>query len=77
VVPWKRRLDHATRTLGLVLPVVRGIGLADVLVACDEGNAASRKVILANGGVPAGREMHDGAPGKLRFWVATGDGSGQ
>ena len=37
----------------------------------------ARKAILANGSVPAGREMHDGAPDKLRFWVATGYGSGQ
>jgi predicted acetyltransferase len=76
VVPWKQRRGYATRALGMVLPVARGIGLRRVLVTCDEGNAASRKVILANGGVPAGRETHDGAPAKLLFWVATGAGGG-
>lgn len=71
VVPWKRRRGYATRALRLILPVARSNGLARVLVTCDEDNSASRKVILANGGVPAGREVHDGAPTKLRFWVAT------
>ncbi|HEX3501311.1 MAG TPA: GNAT family N-acetyltransferase [Stellaceae bacterium] len=76
VVPWKQRRGYAARALSLVLPVARSIGLARVLVTCDEGNAASRKVIQANGGVPAGRETHEGTPTKLRFWVATGGGCG-
>jgi predicted acetyltransferase len=71
VVPWKRRRGYATRALGAILPVARGIGLGRVLVTCDEDNIASRKVILANGGVSDGSERHDGAPNKLRFWVAT------
>ena len=77
VVPWKQRRGYATRALGLVLPVARAIGLIRVLVTCDEGNAASRKVILANGGVPAGHETHEGRPDKLRFWVATDGRCGQ
>jgi predicted acetyltransferase len=72
VVPWKRRRGYATRALALVLPVAREIGLRRILVTCDEGNEASRKVILANGGLADGRETHEGAPDKLRFWVATG-----
>jgi len=72
IVPWKRRRGYATRALALILPIARAIGLARVLVTCDEDNIASRKVILANGGVPAGHERHEGAPDKLRFWVATG-----
>jgi predicted acetyltransferase len=72
VVPWKRRRGYATRALALVLPVAREIGLRRILVTCDEGNEASRKVILANGGLADGRETHEGAPDKLCFWVATG-----
>ena len=72
IVPWKRRRGYATRALAVILPIARAIGLARVLVTCDEDNIASRKVILTNGGVPAGRERHEGAPDKLRFWVATG-----
>jgi predicted acetyltransferase len=71
VVPWKRSRGYATRALALVLPVARAIGLRRVLVTCDVGNEPSRKVILANGGVAGGRETHEGAPDKLRFWVAT------
>jgi predicted acetyltransferase len=72
VVPWKRRRGHATRALALVLPIAREIGLARILVTCDATNEPSRRVILANGGVADGRTSHDGAPDKLRFWVATG-----
>jgi predicted acetyltransferase len=72
VVPWKRRRGYATRALALVLPVAREIGLRRVLVTCDATNEPSRRVILANGGVADGRETHEGAPDKLRFWVATG-----
>jgi predicted acetyltransferase len=72
VVPWKQRRGYATRALALILPVARAIGLRRVLVTCDAGNEPSRKVILANGGVAGGRETHEGAPDKLRFWVATG-----
>jgi predicted acetyltransferase len=71
VVPWKRRRGYATRALALVLPVARSVGLGRVLVTCDEDNEASRKVVLANGGVPAGRETQGDGKTKLRFWVAT------
>ncbi len=71
VVPWKRRRGYATRALALILPIARAIGIARVLVTCDATNEPSRRVILANGGVADGRETHEGAPDKLRFWVAT------
>jgi predicted acetyltransferase len=77
VVPWKRRRGYATRALALVLPVARAIGLSRIPVTCDEANIASRKVVLANGGIPAGRETRDGAPDKLRFCVATAVGTAQ
>jgi len=41
------------------------LGLRRVLLTCDTGNEASRRVILANGGVPDGR-----ARGEDRFWIA-------
>jgi predicted acetyltransferase len=71
VVPWKRRGGYATRALGLVLPVAREVGLRHVLVTCDDDNVASRKVILANGGIAAGTQRHYGKT-KLLFWIATG-----
>jgi predicted acetyltransferase len=67
IVPWKQRRGYATRALALILPVAREVGLARVHVTCDADNAASRKVILANGGVPAEAQPHE--PTKLRFWI--------
>ena len=51
VVPWKRRRGHATRALGLILPLARAEGLPYVELTTDADNRASRKVIEANGGV--------------------------
>ncbi len=73
IVPWKQRRGYATRALALILPAAREVGLARVLVTCDEDNAASRKVILANGGVAAGtqRPERPDQPTKLLFWLNT------
>jgi predicted acetyltransferase len=70
VVPWKRRRGYATRALGLILPIARQVGLRRVLVTCDDDNLASRKVILANGGIAAGSRRAYGRT-KLQFWVPT------
>jgi predicted acetyltransferase len=74
VVPWRRGRGYATRALALLLPVARAHGLPRVLLTCDPENAASRRVIEANGGVLAGVGPHPWAPGrvKLHFWVGTG-----
>jgi predicted acetyltransferase len=50
VVPWKRRRGHATRALAGVLPLARALGLPYVELTTDVDNAASRRVIEANGG---------------------------
>ena len=60
-----RRQGHATRMLAAALPLCRALGLDRVLVTCAVGNEASRRVILANGGVPDGT-----ARGEDRFWIA-------
>ena len=72
-MPWKRRRGYATRALALLLPVARGLGLPRVLVTCDAGNAASRRVIEANGGVAAGSAPDLDYPSgrKLLFWIET------
>ena len=70
VVPWKRRRGYATHALALILPVAREVGLRRVEITCDEGNEASRRVILANGGVLAGiRPMSGGKPKLLVFHI--------
>lgn len=73
VVAWKQRQGHATRALGLLLPLARALGVHRLLITCDEDNHASRRVIEANGGIPDGTEPHPDLPDgrKLRFWVGT------
>lgn len=73
IVPWKQRRGYATQALRLILPIARSEGFPRVLITCDDDNEASRKVILANGGIPAGTLPHVTRPGhvKLCFWVPT------
>ncbi len=73
VVPWKRGRGYATRAPALLLPVARELGLPRVLVTCDAGNAASCRVIEANGGVSAGSAPYPDLPDerKLLFWIDT------
>jgi predicted acetyltransferase len=52
--------------LGAVLPHAHDMGIDPVLVTCDAGNMASRRVIEANRGV-----LEDERHGLLRFWVPT------
>lgn len=63
VTPWRRQ-GHATRMLAAGLVECRRLGLDRVLLTCDRHNEASRRVILANGGVPDGRIR-----GEDRFWI--------
>lgn len=51
VVPWKQRRGHATRALGLLLPLARAFGLRQVELTTDTDNGPSQRVITSNGGV--------------------------
>ena len=51
VRPSERRKGYAKEMLRLALPYCKSIGLDRVLIACEPGNPASRRTILANGGV--------------------------
>jgi predicted acetyltransferase len=64
VVPRWRRQGHATRMLAAGLAECRALGLDRVLVTCDVSNEPSRRVILANGGVP---DVQSGQ--EARFWI--------
>lgn len=66
VAPWQRR-GHATRMLAAGLLECGRLGLGRVLLTCAPENEASRRVILANGGVPDGRGR-----GEDRFWITLG-----
>jgi predicted acetyltransferase len=63
VAPWRRQ-GHATRMLAAGLVECARLGLGRVLLTCAVDNEASRRVILANGGVPDGR-----ARGEDHFWI--------
>jgi predicted acetyltransferase len=67
VPPWRRQ-GHATRMLAAGLIECRRVGLDRVLLTCLTGNEASRRVIVANGGVPDGQ-----AQGEDRFWITLDD----
>lgn len=72
VVPWKRGQGYATRALALLLAEIAGTGLPYVELTTDPENAASIRVITANGGELAERFTRGaacgGTPG-LRFRI--------
>ena len=73
VVPWKRNRGYATRALQLTLPFAREVGLQYVELTTDADNAASRRVIEANGGFFVERFHKPAAFGgqpSLRFRIA-------
>lgn len=63
VVPWKRRLGHATEALRQMLPFARGAGLRHVDLTCDDDNRPSQLVIEANGGQLLSRSPEPDRPG--------------
>jgi predicted acetyltransferase len=71
VVPWKRRRGYAKRALSHMLGEAREIGLPCVEITTDVDNAASQRVIEANGGRRAGRFVNPtyGTEPKLRYLV--------
>ncbi|WP_396625502.1 GNAT family N-acetyltransferase [Luteitalea sp.] len=73
VVPEFRRRGHATEMLRQALRIARRqLGLARVLVTCDDDNVASIRVIEKNGGVleniVEGTDLH---VAKRRYWIDT------
>lgn len=51
VVPWKQGLGYAKAALAQLLPEARSVGLPFVEITIDPENIASKRVIVANGGV--------------------------
>lgn len=71
VRPSARRRGLATWALAAVLPEAQALGLAEVLVTCDDTNTASRRVIEANGGVI--EDIRDTPLGRTRrYWISLG-----
>jgi predicted acetyltransferase len=66
VRPSARRRGHATAILAAALPLANSIGIDEALLTCDETNAASQRVIEANGG-----RYIDSVGAKRRYRVPT------
>jgi len=66
VRPGARRRGHATAMLAAALPLAAAIGVDPARIDCEADNAASRRVIEANGGVLDGKR-----DGILYFRVPT------
>jgi predicted acetyltransferase len=64
--PARRGQGHATRALALAVGRAAELGIARVLVTCDDDNEASRRTILRNGGV-----LEDVRQRKERYWIDT------
>lgn len=70
VRPSERRKGYATRMLRDTLPFCRSIGLDRVLISCLEENEASRRTILANGGVYESTVFEPEEKRNLqRYWI--------
>ena len=70
VRPSERGQGYATEMLRLNKLKAKEMGIYKMLVTCDEGNIASEKAILANGGVYEKTIDVDGDKIK-RFWINT------
>ena len=66
VRPSARRRGHAAAALADALPMARKLGIARVLLTCDESIAGSRATIERTGGV-----CEDTRNGKRRYWINT------
>ena len=68
--PGERRKGYAKEMLKMALPFCKEIGLDRVLITCIDGNIASEKTILANGGVYESTVYEPDEQVHLkRFWI--------
>ncbi len=73
VVPWKRGRGYAKAALAQMLPEARNVGLPYVDLITDADNAASQRVIVANGGILVERFTRPkelGCADALRYRIA-------
>lgn len=69
VGPQFRRRGYATEILRQSVARLAGLGVAQVLVTCDEGNTASVKTIEACGGVLDDVVTRDEGGRTRRYWI--------
>jgi predicted acetyltransferase len=69
-VPSFRRRGVATEMLRQALKVARALGLTEMLITCDETNAASIRVIERNGGsLRETKAIDSNRPLKRYYWI--------
>ncbi len=69
-VPSFRGRGVATEMLRQALPLARALGLTEVLLTCDDTNAASIRVIERNGGSLRETKVLDpNRPSKRYYWI--------
>ena len=74
VRPSARRQGVAKEMLRQALTHCRGLGLRRVLITCLEDNEASRRTILANGGVYESTVIEPQEQERLqRYWITLGE----
>jgi predicted acetyltransferase len=69
VCPSERRKGYATLILSFALEKTRELGLKKVLVVCDQGNTASERTIIKNGGVFDSEYIEENGNVVRRFWI--------
>lgn len=69
--PTERQKGYATKLLAMALEKTKELGIKKVLVVCDEGNIASEKTILNNGGIPDTSFTEEDGNVVKRFWIET------
>ncbi|ANS80173.1 Acetyltransferase [Serinicoccus hydrothermalis] len=75
VAPEFRRRGHATQILRLSVERLRGLGVEQVLVTCDDDNLASAATIERCGGVLEDvRARPGGGMPKRRYWIGGAPG---
>lgn len=67
--PKERRKGYASKLLALSLQKAKELGIEKALVVCDEGNIASEKTILKNGGIPDSNFVEEDGNVIKRFWI--------
>ncbi len=67
--PSARRRGYAKRLCAMMLDRARQRGIVRALLTCDADNAASRRVIEANGGLLHSRVGNRRGKDHLRFWI--------
>ncbi|MGB5952953.1 MAG: GNAT family N-acetyltransferase [Ornithinimicrobium sp.] len=73
VRPAYRGRGYATTMLRQPIKRLLDLGVGDILVTCDQGNEASRRVIERCGGVLEDvRYLAAEAPGTRRYWITAG-----